>query len=244
MEIIKTDSFELAILFRGDKNADKLALILPGRLDTKDYVSCVSHADYLASKGYFAVSFDPPGTWESPGTTELFTTTNYIKAVNELIAHFGDRPTLLMGHSRGGAVAILASSNPAVTGIIVVMANFSEPSAPNSGSIEKGFRLSLRDLPPGTSKTKDQKEFKLFNSYWLDGKNYNPAETLKSCTKPKLIIYGTNDSFTPVPVVRELYETLPEPKMIKEVDCQHDYRYYPDVIKEINNEIGMFLEKY
>ena len=98
MEIIKTQSFELAILSRGDKNSEKLALILPGRLDTKDYVSCVSHADYLASKGYFAITFDPPGTWESSGTTELFTTTNYIKAVNELIAHFGDKPTLLVGH--------------------------------------------------------------------------------------------------------------------------------------------------
>lgn len=161
-----------------------------------------------------------------------------------MIAHFGDKPTLLVGHSRGGAVAILASSNAVVTGIIVIMANFGEPSAPSPELIEKGFRLSSRDLPPGTSKTKEQKEFKLFTSYWLDGKNYNPAKTLKNCIKPKLIIYGTDDSFTPIEVVKELYKVLPEPKMIKEVNCQHDYRYYPDVIEDINDEIGIFLEKY
>lgn len=119
--LIRTKSFELAVLTRGDKNAEKLALLLPGRLDTKDYGNFVSHAEYLAQRGFFAVAFDPPGTWNSPGGIDLYTTTNYIRAVNELIEYFGNKPTLLFGHSRGAAVAIFASSNPAVVGIVPVM---------------------------------------------------------------------------------------------------------------------------
>ncbi len=244
MDIVKTKSFELAILSRGDKNSSKFAILLPGRLDTKDYVNFMSHAEYLASRGFFALSFDPPGTWESPGGIELYTTTNYIKAVNELIEYFGNKRTLLIGHSRGGAVSIFASSNPAVMGIVPIMANFEEPTAPGEEAIKKGFKPSFRDLPPGTSKTKEQKEFALPIAYWEDGKQYNAGATLRTCMKPKLLIYGTNDRFTPTDVVEKLFEQALEPKMIKKIDCEHDYRYYPEAIKEAEEEIGRFLDRY
>src|SRR3989344_4901856 len=131
MERIRTQFFELAANIKGNKDSKKLALALPGRLDTKDYACFTSHIEYLARKGFLAVSFDPPGTWESPGGIELFTTTNYIKAVNELIEYFGNKPTFLLGHSRGGTVAILAgASNQAVIGFAPIMATYSEPTPP------------------------------------------------------------------------------------------------------------------
>src|SRR3989338_3016633 len=119
MKIIKTKTFELAVYEKGDSNSPKLAIVIPGRLDTKDYIHNTSLVDYLASRDYFALSFDPPGTWESPGDIELYTTTNYLKAVDELIEHFGTKPTLLAGHSRGGTIAMLAAlKNPHVTHFI------------------------------------------------------------------------------------------------------------------------------
>lgn len=245
MSLIKTKSFELAIFSKGNKDANRLAVLMPGRLDTKDYANFVSHAEFLASRGFFVVAFDPPGTWESPGETELFTTTNYIKAVEELIEYFGNKPTLLLGHSRGAATAILTSmTNPVVIGIVSLMANFGAPTAPNQEAIKKGYKDEYRDMPPGTSVTKEQKEFKLPIAYWEDGKQYNAGQTLKTCTKPKLLIYGTEDEFTPPNIVKELYEIIPEPKMLKELDSTHDYRYYPEVIEEANKTIGKFLDSY
>lgn len=58
MNIIKTKTFELAIYEKGDSNSPKFAIVVPGRLDTKDYVHNTSLVDYLASRGYFALSFD------------------------------------------------------------------------------------------------------------------------------------------------------------------------------------------
>ncbi|MFA5386301.1 MAG: alpha/beta fold hydrolase [Candidatus Paceibacterota bacterium] len=243
-KLIKTKSFELAVLTRGDQNAKKLALILPGRLDTKDYACFSSHADYLAKQGFYAVAFDPPGTWESPGAIDLYTTTNYIKAVNELIEYFGNKPTLLLGHSRGAAVSIFASENSAVVCIVPIMANFGEPTAPGKEAMNKGYKLSYRDLPPGTSETKEQKEFKLPIAYWKDGEQYNAGEILKNCKKSKLLIYGDQDEFTPVETVRKLFEDTPEPKIIKELHSTHDYRYSPDSIEEVNAELGKFLNIY
>lgn len=169
MEIIKTKSFELAVITRGTKDAEKLAIALPGRLDTKDYACFSNHLEYLVNKGFFGISFDPPGTWESPVGIELFTTSNYIKAVNEVIDYYGNKPTLLLGHSRGGATAVLAGcGNPNVFGIVTINESLGAPSPPNPKSIRGDKYLDLRDLPPGTKKTSQQKEFLVPLSFFED----------------------------------------------------------------------------
>jgi pimeloyl-ACP methyl ester carboxylesterase len=245
VKIIKTKSFELAIISSGDIKADKLAIVLPGRLDTKDYAPFPSHLKYLSDKGFFAISFDPPGTWDSPGVIDLFNTTSYIKAVNELIEYFGNKPTFLMGHSRGGTVSILAgASNQYVKAFAPVMATYGEPSPPDSSTQKTGIKISHRDLPPGTIKTTAQKEFALPLNYFIDGQKYNVVDNLIECSKPKLILYGTNDSFTTVEEVKSAYKIIPEPKMIYELSTEHDYRYHPNIIQEVNEAVGKFLDKF
>lgn len=245
MRIVKTKSFELAIITEGDENADKVALVLPGRLDTKDYSVFSSHLKLLASKGFFAVSFDPPGTWDSKGGIDLFTTTNYIKAVNELIEYFGNKPTFLMGHSRGGTVAILAGSmNTNVIGLAPIMATYGEATPADEKSLKTGIKVTYRDLPPGTSKTAEQKIFALPINYFEDAKKYNVTDYLEKFTKPKLVLYGKNDSFTKPEEVERVFATLPEPKAIHLLNTGHDYRYNPEIIEEVNVALGQFVDKY
>ncbi len=237
-KIIKTKSFELAVLEEGSKEASKIALVLPGRLDTKDYVHMTSHVNFLASCGFYAVSFDPPFSWESPGDIVNYNTTNYIKAVNELIEYFGNKPTLLAGHSRGGAVAILAGAdNKNVNAIVPIMATYGAPSSPSEKDIKVGAHVSFRDLPPGDRKTDEQRKFVLPLSYFDDGQKYNPAETLKRFTGPKLLVYGTEDEFTTPERVKEVFETLADPKTLIELACDHDYRYRPEMIERVNKAI-------
>lgn len=240
---IKTKSFRLAVIIIGDTNSKKLAILIPGRLDTKDYANFISHAEYLAGHGFLALAFDPPGTWESDGTIEDYTTTNYIKAVNEIIEYFGNRPTLLLGHSRGGTTAMLSCmQNPAINGIVLIMANYGTPTPPRKQT--EGFIVSHRDLPPGTSITKEQKHFRLPISYWKDGQKYNPIQALEKCTKPKILIYGTEDEFVSPEEVKSIFQKIPEPKMMSEVKSEHDYRRNKNAIQEVNKAIGKFLNQY
>lgn len=236
-------SFQLAIYAQGNPDAQRLALVLPGRLDTKDYAHMRSHVDFLARRGFYALSFDPPGTWESSGTLELFTTSNYLKAVSELVEHFGARPTLLLGHSRGGTVAMLASENPAVKAIAMVMATYGRPSSAKPEALAAGFQLEKRDSPPGERHGGEQKIYQLPLNYFEDGKRYNPVAVLERCVKPKLLIYGTDDAFTSVERIQEVFAKIPEPKAIYELHTNHDYRYYPEAIAEVNNVVGKFLDE-
>ena len=245
MKIIKTKSFEIAINERGNLNSEKLAIILPGRLDTKDYECFNSHLDCFAKLGYYAISIDPPSTWDSPGDINLYTTTNYIKAVNELIEYLGNRQTILFGHSRGGLVAsIVGTNNAFVKGIITINSSLGKPEAPASGEIKDNIYITYRDLPPGTEKTKEQKRFEIPMSYFEDGKKYNGAEELKKCFKAKLILYGKNDSNNSIESVREVFDSIPESKSFCELECGHNYRYFPKIVDEVNEEIKSFMEKF
>ena len=245
MSIIKTKTFELAVYQKGDPNSSKLAIVIPGRLDTKDYIHNTSLVDYLANRGYFALSFDPPGTWQSPGDIKRYTTTNCLKAVDELIEHFGGKPTLLAGHSRGGTIAMLAGpKNPHVTNFIPIFSYYGAPSDPSDERIIDGKVMSYRDLPPGNTKTKEQKEFGLPLNYFEDGKQYNALLGLKNCTKPKLFFYGVEDDMNDPEDVKKAFEESAEPKMIHGLNSDHDYRYHAEIIKEANQVIGKFLDKY
>jgi len=242
MEIIKTKSFELAAYAQGDRNSPKLAILLPGQLDTKDYAHMTSHVDYLAGRGYFAFSFDPPGTWESPGSIDLYTMTNYLKAINELIGLFGNKPTILMGHSRGGSIAMLAgSSNKYVTHIIAVMSH-AGPSEVDESKLTNGIKISYRDMPPNDSENK--KRFDLPLNYFKDTAKHNILDGLKECSKPKLFFYSAKDILVEPEDVKATYRVVSEPKIIHELNSEHDYRRHKEIIDEVNEAVGKFLDRY
>lgn len=242
MDKIRTKSFELAIYKKGNTKANKIALVLPGRLDSKDYAHIRSHVDFLADKGFYALSFDMPGAWESPGDIKDYSTTTYIKVVDEVIEHY-KKPTLLIGHSRGGAVAMLVGTkNPSVIGMIMVMATYGPPTPASSEAKKLGYQLERRDLPGRESRTIQPRIYKLPIGYFTDSQNYHPKEVLKKSTKPKLLIYGRYDEFTSPEAVKKIFESLPEPKISVELNTDHDYRFYPDMIDKVNSAIADFLK--
>ena len=197
-----------------------------------------SHVDFLASKGYFALSFDPPGTWESPGEISLYSTQNYLKAINEIIEYFGNRPTVAMGHSRGGAMAMLAGiTNAHVTHIISAMSHYS-PSLSDKKPDENGMYVSYRDLPPGTERTNEKKRFDLPASYFNDPTDYSGLDV---CTKSKLFFYGTRDVLVTPIEVKKMYDSAGKPKKLVPLDSEHDYRIHPDIIEQVNRTVGDFL---
>jgi len=44
--------------------------------------------------------------------------------------------------------------------------------------------------------------------------------------------------------VKKAYQVAAEPKMIHELNSEHDYRLHPEIIEEVNKVVGLFLDKY
>lgn len=246
MSLVKTDSFQLATYSQGDSNSEKLALVLPGKLDSKDYAHMKSHVDFLSTKGFFALSFDPPGTWESPGDISLYNMTNYLKAVNELIEYYGNKPTFVMGHSRGASMSIIAGiTNSLITSFAPVFSSLTIEGMKDKSDIttwkKQGYLLEKRDLPPGGGPK--VKEYKLPFSFYEDQLKYNVTEDLKKSKKPKLFFLGKHDVLATPEVVRGLYSITSQPKELYELNSDHDYRLNPHLIDEVNKVIDAFLAK-
>lgn len=244
--LIKTKSFTLATYSKGNPDSEKFALVLPGKLDTKDYAHIKSHVDYLADLGFFALSFDPPGTWESPGDISLYNTTNYLKAINELIEYYGNKQTFVMGHSRGGSMAMLSgTTNPNITAFAAIM-SYSYVNNYKDGKEDDwkktGFITAMRDLPPGGGPK--VKEFKLPFSFLEDQKQYRTDDKLKISTKPKLFILGKQDITVPSKKVKYAYKSAANPKELYELNSDHNYRHHSVLIDEVNKVIEDFLKKY
>jgi pimeloyl-ACP methyl ester carboxylesterase len=241
MKLIQTKSFQIAVNEYGDSALDKVIIMLPGRLDTKDYVNFVKHGEMLAGLGCYAVAIDPPGTWDSPGDIADYSTTMYVSAVNELIETLGNKPTILLGHSRGGATAMLASGNPNVAGIILINAAYGSPSIGKSYILSSDYIIEYRDLPPGDKRTAEKLEFKLPTNYFKDGQQHHPSDELMEFTKPKLIIHASCDEFVSLDRLMTIYNNVPTPKTFLEIDSTHDYRLFPEAIEASNKAIKEFI---
>ncbi|KKR09386.1 MAG: hypothetical protein UT37_C0022G0007 [Parcubacteria group bacterium GW2011_GWA2_39_18] len=248
MDLIKTKDFDLATHTRGNSSSPYLALVLPGRLDTKDYPHMLSHVEYLAKRGYFALSFDPPGTWESPGSIQLYTMTNYLKAINELIEYFGNKPTFIMGHSRGGSMAMLAGiGNPYITSFASVMSTYSYKPEVHGGYPDEqwekdGYKIHKRDIP---GKTNEFVEFRLPYTFLEDQIQYDMLAGLKESKKPKLFILGQHDKTVLPGIVKTAYDAASDPKVLGMINSDHSYGVNNSLIKEVNDIIGGgFLDEY
>lgn len=247
MTKIKTPSFELAVYRQGDDNAEKLAIILPGLLDPKNYPHMQAHVDFLAERGFLALSFDPPGTWESSGSISDYTMTNYLKAVNEVVAYFGNMPTLALGHSLGGTIAAHAAiQNAHIQGFVAIM---SPPMLTAARAIDsraeqweaERVRVSYRAIRQGQP---GEERFDLPYSFLEDARRYDALEILGTLTKPKLFISGDEDTSVQPELIEEMFSASAEPKDIHMMRSDHDYRYNQKLIDEVNQQIALFIEKY
>ncbi len=247
MQLIKTKSFTLATYSKGDTDAKKLALVLPGKLDTKDYAHMRSHVDFLASLGFFALSFDPPGTWESPGDISLFTTANYIKSVDEIIEYYGNKPTFIAGHSLGGSIAIISGTrNKQAFSYAAIMSTFKRNDF-NEKKYKKwkedGFSLSVRALPPGDGPK--VKQFELPYGSLDENTLFSLSEDIKISNIPKLFILGTEDVHTSEDRIIDTFNALSNPKALSKIKgAGHDYRKHPELIEKVNFVIEKFLSEY
>lgn len=242
MPYLQTSSFRLAANEQGDPSAAKLALVLPGRLESKDYAHIKSHQQQLANLGYFSVAFDPPGSWDSAGDIGMYTITNYLRATEELIAHYGNRPTILVGHSLGGKIALLETAqSPHITACIALMTSLANPKHPDTPWQQAGTLTFCRDLPPGNQPTLQQQRYDLPYSFVEDAQNYDIPAAFASCTKPKLLVAGAQDRQNLLRYLHRQYQHIAEPKQLIELTAGHSYRYNPALIEQVNSIIKQFI---
>ncbi len=230
-----------AVIHKPETKTEKLAILCPGFLDTKDYSSFILLANSLCSHGYTIIRFDPTGTWESEGSIADYSTTQYLKDVKSVLDYMikdGKYTNVLLGgHSMGGYVSMLyAAQDKRISMVVAIM-------SPYEGEVEgkvlktwqkDDFKKSTRDIPDSSA----IKEFLVPYSFAKDRLKYNVLDVIKKVHASLLLIAGEKDTTVLPEEIKLIFDIANKPKkMITIPNIGHDYRHNVSEIEKVNNEV-------
>lgn len=253
---IKSTKGNLAVAISyPSQETDKLAILCPGHLDSKDYPHLGSLAEELGRNGYTTVRFDPTGTWDSDGDISNYNHSQYLNDIKSIIDDMLSRKNyskiIVGGHSRGGQIAILyAARDPRVGlvfGIMPSIGSTKKQSNPIKKQIisdweKSGVRLIQRDVPGNKQQTK---QFRLPFENTLDADKYDVIADVRKIKVPIILAAGELDKVVTPTHVKEIFANANEPKkfiLLKNIG--HDYRHNDNEINFVNEKIIETLNPY
>lgn len=224
-----------------ENKTDKLAILCPGYLDSKDYRQLVGLAEALTEQGYTIVRFEPTGTWKSEGDISDYTTSQYLEDIKNVLEYMLSQANykhiLLGGHSRGGQVSILyAARDSRISIVLGIMASSGPIQGQRREEWEKnGISVSQRDLPNDENK---KIEFRVPFNHVLDRDQYDAVGDAKKIKVPIILIAGELDDLVPPDEVKEIFDNANEPKKFLIIpNIGHDYRHNDGEVKIVNEKI-------
>lgn len=216
----------------------KLALLLPGYVESPDYHHLVVIDNHLTSLGYTTLRVDPCNLWQT-GDGSTYSTTGYINQVKDIVnSYIPQNPTeiILVGHSLGCLVALTVGYLFDEVSKVICLS----PPASLSNSDHKwvdGFRTSKKDLPDDPTKFRD---LTVPVSFTLDRKQYSIPIAFKNNQKPTLVIMGSDDPATVT--LNDLLKDLSNTTFITIADMAHDFRQSEELCQRVASEIIKFIE--
>ena len=172
----------------------------------------------LASKGYGILRFDFTGLGDSEGE---FENTNFSSNVEDLVAAAEflkkeyQAPSIIIGHSLGGAAALFASKK---LESVECMVTINAPS--NLSHVQKHFESSLDEIEKeGFANIKiGGRSFKIKKQFINDLRKNQDASALKDIRKSLLIMHSPQDEIVSINHAEELYKTAWHPKSFVSLD--------------------------
>jgi esterase/lipase len=220
----------------------KVALLLPGYLDSPDYLHMMTFERRLNKLGYTTKRLDPCGLWKT-GDIGNYTITNYLKQIEETVDSYKSQnpeDILLVGHSMGGFMAIIAGNRiKEVTKIVSLCA---PPDRIKQAKDWKGqhFRRSERDLP---NDPHIYRSFDVPYSFAEDGLIYSAVEDVRKIHKPLMIFIALDDTVCLPASTEELVVHANNPYVIRQEHMGHDFRHSQKECDIVMGHIENFLLK-
>jgi uncharacterized protein len=159
----------------------------------------VKAADHLTGEGYLVLRFDYSGCGESPGDygksglDELVDQTFSVIDFAEKLEFADPMSISLLGHSLGGAVAVLAAAKDERIRKLMIWSASAKPYEDITSIVG---REKVDDLKRGAAL--DHLGYQLTERFFRSLKKYEPLEELAAYRGDVLIVHGTEDRDIPV----------------------------------------------
>ncbi|PKO99366.1 MAG: osmotically inducible protein C [Bacteroidetes bacterium HGW-Bacteroidetes-2] len=210
----------------------------------KNLSAVVNISRELADKGFGVLRFDFTGLGESAGD---FSDTNFSGNVEDLITAANwlkknhQAPTILVGHSLGGAAVIFAAEK---IESIKAIATISAPSDPNH--IKKLLKSSIEEI-----ETKGQavvnlsgRDFTIKQQFLNDLKTKSLPDIVKKLRKAILVMHSPQDSLVGINNAEEIYSAARHPKSFISLDGADHLLTKKEDSKYVGLMISSWASKY
>lgn len=240
-KIKSTYGYLSACIESPDIKTDKLAILCPGYLDYKDYAHLSSLSHSLSKDGYTVVRFDPTGTWDSDGDISMFSLSQYLEDIKNVLEYMLDsskfKNILLGGHSLGGSVSLIyATIDHRISQVLAIMSALTPQDEEKCKKwMDQGYILSSRDIP---NTLNEKREYIVPYSFLVDRIKRTNINELKNIKVPVILVAGELDEEDTVDEVKETYDHINEPKRLIVIPgIAHGYRRNENEINIVNEEI-------
>ena len=218
----------------------KLALLLPGFLDSPDYTHMTTFDTRLTRLGYTVVRIDPCNLW-STNNMSAYTVTNYINQVITCIASFkmnAPSEVVLIGHSLGALVSIVVGNW--ITDITKVVSLCCPGDISNLAEKWQGKKMihSERDLPNNPSQ---KRSFEVPYDFVTDGLQYSAIQEVKTLHKPLMVFIAENDAPSNIDNNEKMVAEARSPYVVRQPHMGHNFRLSPQECDIVADHIENFL---
>ena len=198
----------------------------------------------LTANGFGVLRFDFTGLGESDGD---FENTNFsgnvddlISAANFLTENFA-APTVIIGHSLGGAAAIFAASK---LNSIKAVATIGAPSNPKH--VQNLLRSNIDEIKANGKAVVDLggREFTIKKQFLDDLDAQSLPEVAKNLSKALLIIHSPQDSTVEIKNAEEIYVAAKHPKSFVSIDGADHLLLKKEDSLYVGNLIANWTKRY
>jgi dipeptidyl aminopeptidase/acylaminoacyl peptidase len=168
--------------------------------------------------------------------------------------HFWDQERIyLIGHSRGGSMALLQAAKDSRIKKVVSWAAVSDLKSrlPDQQILQKWKREGIRCVPNARTKQSMPMNYQFVESFLEHEQALNIQVAVKKISIPQLIIHGMNDESVPVEMAIALKDWNPKARLVQIEDAGHTFggkhpwhkKKLPKASKQLITETIRFLEE-
>lgn len=218
----------------------KLAIILPGYLDSSDYLHIKIISKRFVQMGFVVETPDPCGLWKNDDM-ENYSVSNYLKQILTIIDSYKNKSPeeiILIGHSLGGLISIIAGNLRPEINKIVALCSPDDLANSQFKWVNKEPRLSKRDLPDNPE---EFRIFKIPHTYIEDAQKYSVINEVQKLKQPLMILFGLQDEIVPLESLENLVSHANNPYVVRIPYMGHSIRKSEEDCNLVMEEIRKFL---
>lgn len=198
----------------------------------------------LTEKGFAVVRFDFTGLGKSEGEfadSHFVSNIEDLEDVNQFISEHYAPPVLLIGHSLGGAAAIVAASR---LHNIKAVATIGAPSSPKHTTQHFEPQLNVSEDNEKIAVHIGGRPFDINQNFVDNFKSIDVPEIAKNLKKPILILHAPFDNIVSIENAQELYEKSFHPKSFVSLDNADHLLSNAADSQYVGLVIGAWVQRY